>query len=272
IVIAGAHQPPLVHALAAAMNSALGNVGQTVTYIEPVSPNSDKLQIDQLRELVADIDAGKVKLLVILGGNPVYNTPADLKLDQDRINKVPMRVHLGAYQDETAELCHWHVSAKHFLEEWSDTRAYDGTASIVQPLINPLYDSHNAHEIVQLFFKENYDKKDYDIVKGYWQTQNMTSAPAAPAAPAPAASPAPVGTNANTSATKTAPAPSAANAAPAAATAKTFEDHWRKAVHDGFIPNTSPTAKSVSASPAFLSQAPRPVAGDGPLEIVVLPE
>jgi molybdopterin-containing oxidoreductase family iron-sulfur binding subunit len=100
----------------------------------------------------------------------------------------------------------------------------------------------------------------------------MTSAPAAPAAPAPAASPAPVGTNANTSATKTAPAPSAANAAPAAATAKTFEDHWRKAVHDGFIPNTSPTAKSVSASPAFLSQAPRPVAGDGPLEIVVLPE
>lgn len=80
LVVAGDNQPPVVHALAHAMNAALGNAGETVTYIEPLAPGSDKSQLDQLRELIADIDGGKVKMLVILGGNPVYNTPSDLKL------------------------------------------------------------------------------------------------------------------------------------------------------------------------------------------------
>ena len=171
LVVAGDNQSPIVHALAHAMNAALGNAGQTVIYADPMAPNSDKLQIDQLQELIGDIDGGRVKMLVILGGNPVYNTPADLKLNAERMAKIPMRVHLGLYADETAEHCHWHVAEKHFLEGWSDARAFDGTASIVQPLIDPLYDGKNVHEVVQLFFKENFDKKDYDIVKEYWQKQ-----------------------------------------------------------------------------------------------------
>ena len=260
IVIAGAHQPPVVHAIAHAINATLGNVGQTVVYIEPLSPNSDKLQVDQLRELIADIDAGRVKMLVILGGNPVYNTPADLKLSYERLNdKVPLRVHLGSHQDETAEVCHWHVSEKHYLEGWSDARAYDGTACIVQPLITPLYDSHNAHEILQLFFKENYDKKDYDIVREYWQKQNIASAPAVVAAPA------------ATNESKAEPAPGA-NAAPVAAVPKTFEDNWRKAVHDGVIPSTSLPAKSVNVSTGFLSQTTVSPTGEGALEFVILPD
>lgn len=153
LVVVGDNQPPIVHALAHAMNAKLGNVGQTVVYAEPFSPNSDKLQIDQLRELVHEIDTGQVKLLVILGGNPTYNTPIDLKLDAERMNKVPMRVHLGQYLDETAVLCHWHVSEKHFLESWGDGRAADGTATLVQPLIKPLYDSKSVYEVVQLFFR-----------------------------------------------------------------------------------------------------------------------
>ncbi|MGH9819284.1 MAG: 4Fe-4S dicluster domain-containing protein, partial [Pyrinomonadaceae bacterium] len=269
IVFAGSHQPPVVHALAHAMNSTLGNIGQTVNYIEPISPNSDKLQIDQLRELIADIDAGKVKMLVILGGNPVYDTPVDLKLDEERMSKVPLRVHLGSHQDETAEFCHWHISDKHYLESWSDARAYDGSACIVQPLINPLYDGHNAHEVVQLFLKENYDKKDYDIVKEYWQKQNITSAPASVVTPA--AAPAPAAKNAATTA-KSAPSTVANTAAPASIAPKTFEDHWRKAVHDGFIPNTAPALKTVSANTAFLSQPAASPAGEGELEFVILPD
>ncbi|MEP7149997.1 MAG: TAT-variant-translocated molybdopterin oxidoreductase, partial [Acidobacteriota bacterium] len=121
LVVPGASQSPAVHALAHAMNAALGNVGQTVVYVDPFTP-SEKTQIEQLRELIGDIDAGRVKVLVILGGNPVYNTPSDLRLNAERMNKVPLRVHLGAYFDETAELCHWHVSEKHYLEGWSDAR------------------------------------------------------------------------------------------------------------------------------------------------------
>ncbi|MEO6334876.1 MAG: TAT-variant-translocated molybdopterin oxidoreductase [Pyrinomonadaceae bacterium] len=129
IVVPGENQPPVVHALAHAMNGALGNVGQTVVYAEPFTP-SEKTQIEQLRELVGDIDAGRVKMLVVLGANPVYNTPADLKFDENRMNKIPLRVHLGKYFDETAEFCQWHVSEKHYLETWGDTRAYDGTVSL----------------------------------------------------------------------------------------------------------------------------------------------
>jgi anaerobic selenocysteine-containing dehydrogenase len=182
IVVAGDSQSPTVHAIAHAINGALGNVGQTVVYTEPFSPFADRAQIDQLRELVADIDGGRVKMLVIMGGNPVYNTPVDLKINAERMNKIPLRVHLGQYVDETAELCHWHVSEKHFLESWGDARAYDGTATIVQPLIEPLYDSKSIYEVAQVFFRENYDKRDYDIVKEFWQTQNINAGGARAAA------------------------------------------------------------------------------------------
>ncbi|MEO8648867.1 MAG: TAT-variant-translocated molybdopterin oxidoreductase, partial [Acidobacteriota bacterium] len=179
IVVAGENQPPAVHAIAHAINASLGNVGQTVLYTDPLTPNAERTQIEQLRELVTDIDAGRVKMLVFLGGNPVYNTPADLRLNKERLDKVPFRVHLGLHgplHNETAEICHWHVSEKHYLESWTDGRAYDGTATLSQPLIMPLYDSHNAHELVQLFFRENFEQKDLDIVKGFWQSQRLPAA------------------------------------------------------------------------------------------------
>src|SRR6185369_1580003 len=107
LVVAGNTASPIVHALANAMNSALGNIGQTVEFVEPFSPGADKTQIDQLRELMADIDAGKVKMLVILGGNPAYNTPGDLRISLERINeKVPLRVYVGSHENETSEICH----------------------------------------------------------------------------------------------------------------------------------------------------------------------
>lgn len=165
VVVAGDNQPAAVHAVAHAINEALGNVGKTVVYTEPTVANAETLQIDGLRELVKDIDGGTVKMLVVLGGNPVYNAPADLKFNEERLNKIPFRVHLGRYRDETAEFCHWHVGETHFLESWGDTRAFDGTVSIVQPLVEPLYGGKSVYEIVQLFFKEGFEKKTYDIVR-----------------------------------------------------------------------------------------------------------
>ncbi len=279
IVLAGDTAPPIVHAIAHAINGALGNVGQTVFYTDPMSPNSDRTQIEQLRELIGDIDSGRVKMLVILGGNPVYNTPADLRLNADRMNKVPLRVHLGLYVDETAELCHWHVHDKHYLEGWSDARALDGTANIVQPLIAPLYDGKNAHELVQLCFKENFDKRDYDIVREYWQRTNITAAPVTAATAAPK-------TEANTAAKTTAttnpaanaasrpaatPAP-ASNTAAAVAPSRNFEDNWRKALHDGIVPNTAAATKAMTVNASFLAQPENKPAPSGPLEINILPD
>src|SRR5438876_2109600 len=116
VVIAGDHQPPAVHALAHAMNAALGNVGRTVVYTDPVDANPVN-QTESLRDLVSDMRAGKVDLLVIMGGNPVYDAPADLGFGHCVKNsKVGLRVYHGLYENETARLCHWNVNAAHYLE------------------------------------------------------------------------------------------------------------------------------------------------------------
>ncbi len=171
IVIAGEFQPPEVHALAHAMNASLGNVGKTVMYtdaMEDTGPagaaQADHMQ--SLRTLVDDMNAGKVEALLILGGNPVYNAPSDLDF-KSALGKVNWRAHLSLYNDETSEYCHWHVPAAHYLESWSDTRGYDGTASIVQPLIAPLYDGRTAHEVMARL-TEQPESSPYNIVKSYW--------------------------------------------------------------------------------------------------------
>ena len=171
VVIAGDHQPPAVHALAHAINQALGNVGKTVFYTDPVDANPVN-QNDSLKDLVADMRSGKVDMLIILGGNPAYDAPADLGFaDALKNTNIPFRVHLGLYQNETAELCQWHVNEAHYLEAWGDARAYDGTVSIVQPLIAPLYDGKSAHEIVAMLSGQS-GLDGHDIVQAYWQKQH----------------------------------------------------------------------------------------------------
>ena len=95
------------------------------------------------------MDAGQVNALVILDCDPVYTGPADLDFTS-KFLKVGLRIHLGLYSDETAELCHWHVPEAHFLESWSDARAYDGMVGIVQPLIAPLYDGKSQDEFIAI--------------------------------------------------------------------------------------------------------------------------
>src|SRR5438132_147888 len=167
IVIVGDEQPPIIHTLAHFMNYDLGNVGKTVFYTDPIEANSVD-QTQSLRELVDDIDAGRVDTLIMIGGNPAYNTPVDLRLDFNRLEKVKLRAHLSLYNNETSELCHWHIPAAHYLESWADARSYDGTVTIVQPLIAPLYEGKTAHEVLGLF-SDNYDRRPYDIVRDYWR-------------------------------------------------------------------------------------------------------
>ncbi len=164
VVVAGDAQPPAVHALAHAMNEKLGAVGKTVAYTAPVEAESvDRLA--SLKALVADMLAAKVQVLVVLGGNPVFTAPADFGIAY-AMEKVALRVHLGLYDDETAERCHWHIPEAHSLETWSDARAFDGTVTVMQPLIAPLYGGKSAHEVVAAF---RADRSGHDVVKDYWR-------------------------------------------------------------------------------------------------------
>ena len=110
---------------------------------------------------------GRSRRSLILGGNPVFTAPADLPFGK-ALEKVKLSAHLSPHQDETSALCQWHVPQAHFLESWSDARAFDGTASIVQPLIAPLYGGKTAHEAIAALTNQP-ERSSYEIVRDYWK-------------------------------------------------------------------------------------------------------
>jgi Fe-S-cluster-containing dehydrogenase component/anaerobic selenocysteine-containing dehydrogenase len=171
-ILPGENQPAALHALCHAMNAALGNVGASVIYTDPLEVRPED-QVNSLRELIADLDSGSVRMLVILEGNPVYNTPADLNFAA-ALDKAPFSIHLGLYPDETSGVTHWHIPESHFLESWGDARAFDGTVTIMQPLIEPLYSSHSAIEFLDLFF-QNPSGPGQQIVRTYWQANSKAA-------------------------------------------------------------------------------------------------
>jgi molybdopterin-containing oxidoreductase family iron-sulfur binding subunit len=223
LVIAGEQQGPAVHALAHSMNALLGNVGKTVLYTEPVEANPVD-QVASLYDLVKDLDSGTVDLLLILGGNPVYDAPVELGF-RDRLKKAALRVHLSLHEDETSEFCHWHLPMTHYLEAWSDCRANDGTVTIMQPLIAPLYAGKSEHEVLAMLTSQP-ERPGYDIVKSYWNSQH---------------------------------------------TGADFETWWRKAVHDGVMPNTALPVKTVAVRAGWAASLPKPADRQG-LEIVFRPD
>jgi molybdopterin-containing oxidoreductase family iron-sulfur binding subunit len=229
VIIAGETQPAPVHALAHAMNAALDNAGRTVVYTEPIEA-APVDQLQGLRDLVGEMNAGSVDILVIAGGNPVYTAPADLDF-QAALSKVPLSVHLSSHVDETSALCQWHIPEAHFLEAWSDTRAWDGTVSIVQPLIAPLYAGRSAHELIGAM-SETPEKAPYDLVREHWMARGLhRPLSVAQGEPFDDAQGRPAGTK-----------PSAAPAEKPAAEPQVdpaFEAAWRKWLHDGLIPNTA---------------------------------
>jgi MoCo/4Fe-4S cofactor protein with predicted Tat translocation signal len=147
VVIAGPQSSPACHAAANALNASLGAVGKTVSYTAPLAPIPTE-QGSDLKSLVDDMNAGKVKWLVMLGVDPLYNAPVDYDFVSG-FNLVPNTVHLGQHLDETGFNSTWHINQAHYLESWSDTRAADGTISIVQPMIDPLYGGKSAHDVLQ---------------------------------------------------------------------------------------------------------------------------
>ena len=232
MVIAGEQQPAEVHALAHAINASLGNVGTTLYYTEPVEAHPVN-HLDSLRELCADIEAGKVSTLIIVGVNPVYTAPHDfdfagkLRFDERLGRKeIPTTIHISPHFDETSQYCDWHVAESHYLETWGDARAFDGTVSVIQPLIAPLYKTHSVHETLAAF-TDKPGLSDYDAVRDRIKAAN----------------------------------PSA-----------DFEKFWRKTLNDGVVAGTAFTPINVSLkfNPASLPPAKESSSGD--LEFLFRPD
>ena len=197
VVIAGQYQTPTVHALVHRINAKYGNIGKTVQYTAPIEVEPAD-QFASLRNLVGDMNAGRVQTLLILGGNPAYDAPADIPfaatLEKMSKDASKFTAHLSLYNDETSNISQWHLNQAHFLEAWSDARAYDGTTTIIQPLIQPIYNGKSIHEFLAALLGK-FDATGYGIVRGYWQTKGWGQGQA-------------------------------------------FEAKWRKALNDGVIANT----------------------------------
>lgn len=161
VVIPGEQAPASVHAAAYALNTLIGAVGKTVVYTETVNPLPTE-QVAEFKTLVADMNSGKVQWLVMLGVNPIYSAPADLDF-ASAFAKVSNTVHLGSHLDETGAISTWHINKTHYLESWSDARAYDGTLTIIQPMIDPMYGGKSAHDVLQALLSDP-QASTYDVV------------------------------------------------------------------------------------------------------------
>jgi molybdopterin-containing oxidoreductase family iron-sulfur binding subunit len=222
-VLPGLYQDPSVAALALAINNALGNVGKTVSVSSDPAIPIPSDQLGDFKAVVADLNAGKVDWLVILNANPIYDAPADLDF-ADAFNKANIVAHLGSHYDETGQISHWHIPAAHYLESWSDARAYDGTVSIVQPMIDPLYGGHTAHHVFQALLNDPM-VSPYDAVRET-QKSNIKG---------------------------------------------DFETGWRKALHDGWIADTTYAKGSATGGSKISSNVPTPTSKDS-LEIIFRPD
>jgi MoCo/4Fe-4S cofactor protein with predicted Tat translocation signal len=171
LVLVGRRQPAAVHALANAVNAALGNLGNTVVFREPV--RHDALAgAAALQSLASEIAAGAVDTLVITANNPVYSAPADFKFDR-LLGRVRETIYLALYEDETAPHVSSFVPAAHSLESWGDTRAVDGTVSLIQPLIAPLWSGTTEADLLAAFVGEG-DRGTHLLLQQYWQRRAVT--------------------------------------------------------------------------------------------------
>jgi len=252
LVMAGDYQPPVVHALAHAMNQALGNVGSTVVYTDPLEARPASAgtgavnQLESLRTLVNEMNAGQVEMLLILDGNPVFDAPADFNFTE-ALKKVKWRAHLSLYNDETSLICQWHIPEAHYLEAWSDVRAYDGTVSIIQPLIAPLYRGKSSHEALAAFTAQP-ERTGYDIVRDYWRGR--------------------LGAGAGGQVPGTGPKPTTPSSA---GPSDPFEQAWRTALRSGVVPNTALPPKSITLKSDWVSEVGKTTSGSQ-MEIVFRPD
>ena len=173
-VVIGKYQPALAHAIGHVLNTALGNVGATVVYtksaVRELNGESSG-SYESIAALANAMGAGQVETLIILDANPAFSTPADLDF-AGKLAKVKHVIHQGPELNETAALSGWHLPSNHFLEEWGDGLAYDGTAAIAQPLIQPLYDTQGIAELLAGLSGYAH-RKSHEIVKEFWRKQTV---------------------------------------------------------------------------------------------------
>ncbi|WP_166254595.1 4Fe-4S dicluster domain-containing protein [Marinobacter salicampi] len=164
LVVPGEQQSETVQVLAHAMNQELGAFGGPLAWMQPVAGDPLLPGLEELAQAARD---GEVESLVVLAANPVYTAPAESGF-RTLFSQIPWRLHWGEYQDETARLSLWHVPATHDLESWGDVRAFDGTVSLIQPMILPLTGGWTALQMLAAI-GEGVESDPLQLLRDHWQ-------------------------------------------------------------------------------------------------------
>ncbi len=167
IITAGAEHSPETHAAVAAMNLALGNSGNTVTY-HALPYRENRNEDEAFLNAITELKAGAYDTVVLVGGNIAYNAPADLDLAR-ALGNVETSIHLSSHYDETSKVCNWHVNSAHYLEAWGDGLSYSGQRSIIQPQILPLFNGLSAIEFINTLLTGE-ESSGHELVQETWRT------------------------------------------------------------------------------------------------------
>ena len=207
VLMVGPNQPAEVHARIQRLNAMLGNVGATVTHT--IDPIDSDIAVTAFPDLVQQMEAGQIETLVVLESNPAYGSPLSQRF-ATALKQIAFSVHAGVYRDETSKCCQWHVPAAHFLEAWGDCRTWDGTATIAQPLIAPLFGGRTTTELLSLFTRTGLTSSEQLVRRAFLSWSSETMKP------------------------------------PREAVRLKSESEWRKAVHDGFVEESDFAARDVT--------------------------
>ena len=178
VVVVGPRQPWPVHLIAALLNSMLNNVGQTVRYVRPVLHSAGEAE-QSVTDLLDEMRGGRVRHLLVSGANPVYTLPPELEVEAAFAGVREASFYHGDYVDETARLCRWMVPRLHYLESWGDARAWDGTISMVQPLIAPLRFGRTVDQLLAGLLG-NRHATDHRLLNDFWRTSTLRPEAAEP--------------------------------------------------------------------------------------------
>ena len=168
LVLAGDPQPPAVHALAHWLNAALDAPGRTLEWRDPALARPEPV-IESLTALAEDMHRGEVDALVVIDGDPAYDAPADLRFAEG-LERVSTVIHHGLYVDATARRADWHVPLAHDLESWGDARAFDGSVSLQQPLVEPLHASLPRLALPEMLMGR-WPRSDREVVAAHWEAR-----------------------------------------------------------------------------------------------------
>ncbi len=165
LVVSGSNDPA-IQTLITGINTMLGSYGATITLND--YSNDRKGNDAQMSQFIADAKAKKLDAVIFLNCNPVYNYSKGAELGK-ALKNIDLTISTADRNDETASLVDYVAPTNHYLEAWNDAEPKNGSFSLGQPTISPIFDTRQEQQSLLLWAGN--DISYFDYLKNNWQTR-----------------------------------------------------------------------------------------------------